>query len=62
MRGGHKSGGPQQRFDAHAHELVVLRLIEQDELIKQHGAESQELAAAQALDGHLPTPFKEVLE
>ena len=37
-------------------------LIEQDELIEQHGAERQELAAAQALDGHLPAPFKEVLE
>ena len=37
-------------------------LIEQDELIKQDSAESQELSAAQALDGHLPAPFKEVFE
>ena len=39
-----------------------MRLIEQDELIKHHGAESQELAAVQAFDWHLPAPFKEVFE
>ncbi len=37
-------------------------VIEQDELIKQPGSESQELAAAQALDRQWPTPFKEVRE
>ena len=39
-----------------------MMLIEQDKLIKQHGAERQELAAAQAFDGHLSAPFKEILE
>src|SRR5262245_45072761 len=39
-----------------------MMLIEQDKLIQQHGAERQELAAAQAFDGHLSAPFKEVLE
>jgi hypothetical protein len=39
-----------------------MMLIEQDQLIEQHGPEGQELAATQALDGHLPTPRKEVLE
>jgi hypothetical protein len=41
---------------------MVMMLIEQDKLIKQHGAERQELAAAQAFDGHLSAPFKEILE
>src|SRR5215207_6489699 len=40
----------------------MLMLIEQDQLIEQHGSERQELAAAQALDGHLAAPLKEVLE
>ena len=42
--------------------LVVLMLIEQDQLIEEHGPEGQELAAASACDGPLPTPLKEVLE
>ena len=34
LRRGHKSGGPQQRFDAHPDLLVVKVLIEQDQLIE----------------------------
>jgi hypothetical protein len=62
MRRGHKSGGPQQRFDAHPDEVVVLMLIEHYELIPHHGAERQEGTAASAFDGPLPAPLKEVLE
>jgi hypothetical protein len=37
-------------------------LIEQDQLIEEHGPEGQQLAAAQALNQHLPVPLKEVFE
>jgi len=46
LRRGHKSRSAQQRFDTNPHGLVVLVLIEQDQLIKQHGPQCQELAAA----------------
>src|SRR5258708_20487747 len=62
MTSGHKSGGAQQRFDANSYELVVVMLIEQHQLIEQHGPQRQELAAAQALDRHLAAPLKDVLE
>jgi hypothetical protein len=62
MTSGHKSGGAQQRFDAHPDGLCVLMLIEQDQLIEQHSPEGQELAAAQTLDRHLAAPLKNVLD
>ena len=39
-----------------------MMLIEQHDVIEQHGPERQELAAAQAFDGHLAAPLEEVLE
>jgi hypothetical protein len=39
---------------------MILR--EQDDLLKQHCSESQELTTAQALNEHLTAPFTESLE
>src|SRR5882762_5850154 len=39
-----------------------MRPIEQDDVIEQHGTKSQELAAAETLDGHLAALCKEVFE
>src|SRR5262247_2668469 len=62
MTSGHISGRAEQGFDAHADGLMVLVLIKQDQLIEEHGPKGQELAAAEALDGHLATPLKDVFE
>lgn len=48
MRGGHKSGSPQEGFDALAQGEVVFKLIEQNELVEKDGTEHDETEEAYA--------------
>ena len=40
----------------------MLKPIEQNQLIEQHGAQCDQLGALQTFDGHLTSPLKHVLE
>jgi hypothetical protein len=40
----------------------MFELIKQDQLIKQHSAQNNQLGALQAFDWHLTTPFKHIFE